>query len=284
MEIGQGCEICGLAALLSIIAAFAQPKPLAWTPAEQPLYDRIRVLRKVPDDKRADETKDLALAIRALTSPGQIRLASALTSLATEGDYGASTLAKVASTLIVAIGRATGPVSPDIYLSLAQLIRYEHVVTTFDDPQMKAAFAKLDELDKRRQEANFQLKDLKGKSWTLKDLRGQVVLVNFWATWCPPCRKEMPDLDALYSRFKKKGLVILSISDEKPEVVEKFLADKSYRYPILLDPGRKVEEQFAVEGIPKSFGYDREGKLVAQAIDMRTMGQFLKMLHEAGLN
>ena len=134
-----------------------------------------------------------------------------------------------------------------------------------------------------RKIANFTLKDLDGKQWTLKDLKGSVVLVNFWATWCPPCRKEMPDLDALYRRFRAKGLVILSISDEAEAKVRSFLADKHYTYPILLDPGRKVNDTFAIEGIPKSFVYDREGKLVAQAIDMRTMNQFLEMLREAGI-
>ncbi|HEY3740674.1 MAG TPA: TlpA disulfide reductase family protein, partial [Bryobacteraceae bacterium] len=158
-----------------------------------------------------------------------------------------------------------------------------HVNVSLNDPQLKAAFVKLDEIDRLRQGANFSLQDLHGKSWTLKDLPGKVVLVNFWATWCPPCRKEMPDLDALYRRFKKKGLVILSISSEEEATVRKFLADKNYTYPILLDPGEKANKEFVIEGIPKSFLYDREGKLVAQAIDMRTQKQFLEMLKTAGV-
>ena len=65
--------------------------------------------------------------------------------------------------------------------------------------------------------------------------------------------------------------------------VRSYLADKNYTYPLLLDPGRKVNEMFVVEGIPKSFVYNREGKLTGQAHDMRTLGQFMQMLHEAGL-
>jgi len=131
---------------------------------------------------------------------------------------------------------------------------------------------------------DFTLTDLQGKSWTLQALRGKVVLVNFWATWCQPCRKEMPDLDALYQRFKDQGFVILGISDEEAGKVEQLLAERRVEYPILLDPGRKVNQLFRIEGIPKSFLYDRNGKMVSQAIDMRTQGQFLRMLAQAGLH
>jgi thiol-disulfide isomerase/thioredoxin len=127
------------------------------------------------------------------------------------------------------------------------------------------------------------LTDLNGKKWTLKELRGKVVVVNFWATWCPPCRKEMPDLEALYTSLKDKGLIILAISDEVADKVKPFIAVKNYTFPVLLDPGRKVNELFRVEGIPKSFVYNRDGKLVAQSIDMRTRKQFADMLAKAGL-
>ena len=114
-------------------------------------------------------------------------------------------------------------------------------------------------------------------------MRGQVVLVNFWATWCPPCRSEMPDLDALYRQFKDQGFVVLAISDEEADKVRPFIDRFHFSYPVLLDPGRKVHEEYSIEGIPKSFVYDREGKLVAQSIDMRTQRQFLEMLALAGL-
>jgi thiol-disulfide isomerase/thioredoxin len=109
------------------------------------------------------------------------------------------------------------------------------------------------------------------------------VLLNFWANWCPPCRKEMPDLEQLRQRFSKQGLIVLAMSDEESTTVAPFLNQTKYTYPILLDPGSKVHQQFHVQGIPVSLVYNREGQLVAQSSDMRTMGQFLEMLNQAGL-
>jgi peroxiredoxin len=168
-------------------------------------------------------------------------------------------------------------------MTLAQLVRYEHVQASSANPQFAAAMSKLEAADRQRESVNFTLADVNGKTWTLQDLHGQVVLVNFWATWCPPCRKEMPDLQSLYQEFKDRGLVILAISDEDPGKVKPFIAANKFSYPILLDSGRKVNDLFQVEGIPKSFLYDRTGHLTAEAMDMRTRRQFLEMLAQAGI-
>jgi peroxiredoxin len=94
----------------------------------------------------------------------------------------------------------------------------------------------------------------------------------------------MPDLEALYKRFQDQGFVILAISeDEETDKVKPFITERKISYPILLDPGQKVNSMFQVDGIPKSFVYNRDGKLVAQSIDMRTQRQFLEMLAQAGL-
>jgi peroxiredoxin len=93
----------------------------------------------------------------------------------------------------------------------------------------------------------------------------------------------MPDLEALYKRFKDQGLVILSISDEDVNKVRPFVAQMNVTYPVLLDPGRKINELFQIYGIPKTFVYNRAGKLVTQSIDMRTRQQFLGMLKQAGI-
>jgi peroxiredoxin len=240
------------------------------------------------DDVRARATKDLALEIRNLPATrNKLLLANGLASLSTEGDLGHDTLQEVATTLVDALreqpmeGKPDQPPRP--YVELAELVRYEHVDATLDDPQFAAANSKIQADNAKREQANFTLPDLSGKNWTLKELPGRVVVLNFWATWCPPCRKEMPDLEALYQQFKDQGLVILAISDEEIEKVKPFIAQQKVTYPILLDPGRKVNELFEIEGIPKTFVYDRNGKLVAQSIDMRTRRQFLEMLAQAGL-
>jgi peroxiredoxin len=259
-----------------------------WSAEEQPIRDAIHGLRGLPDDVRARTTKELALKIRALpTSENKLRLAVGLANLSTEGDFGHDTLQEVGATLAQTLrehplpAAKEGPADP--YMELATLVRYEHVEATLDDPQFAAAMERLAADDKKREHVEFTLKDLTGKAWTFSELRGKVVLVNFWATWCPPCRKEMPDLETLYERFQAKGLVILGISDEESAKVEPFIRERKVTFPVLLDPGRKVNEMFVVEGIPKSFVYDREGKLVAQSVDMRTQKQFLEMLGKAGV-
>jgi peroxiredoxin len=274
-------------ALLAASVFFAQQK-IVFSDSERPIAEQIKGLRAVPDAKRGAVTTQLALEIRALpaASPNKLMLASSLANLSTEGDFGKKTLQEVATTLADTLreqAAAKGSMPEEPYVTLAQLVRYEGAVVPMDDRLLNAAMARLQAEEQQRQKADFTLQDLKGKSWTLKDLRGKVVLVNFWATWCPPCRKEMPDLDALYKEFRDKGLVILAISDEETAKVAPFIAEHKYSYPILLDPGDKVNKMMAIEGIPKSFVYDREGKLVAQAIDMRTRGQLLEMLSRAGL-
>ena len=275
-------------ALLVCVGAAAQQQKVVLNERERPIAEQIKTLRSVADAKRGAINKQLALDIRALpASPNKLMLAESLANLSTEGDFGHQNLQEVATTLSdtlreqAAIAKGGMPEEP--YVELATLVRYEGVTAPMNDPLMNAAMARLQSEEQRRQNADFTLTDITGHSWNLRALRGKVVLVNFWATWCPPCRKEMPDLDALYKKFRDKGLVILAISDEDAAKVDPFIAEHKYAYPILLDPGDKVTKQMAVEGIPKSFVYDREGKLVAQAMDMRTRGQLLEMLSHAGL-
>ncbi len=279
-----------LAAVLLVGSAgwAAQVKP-TWSADEQPIADQVRGLRQMADDARGGLTRELAVRIRRLPpTPGKVRLAQGLASMATEGDFGQATLQEVATTLAEALREQPmasengEPAMP--YVTLAELVRYEQVQVSLDARPLAAAFAKLEAAERRRASAEIDLRDLSGKEWKLSDLRGKVVLVNFWATWCPPCRKEIPDLGVLYARFQERGFAILAISDEEAGKVAAFAKEQNIKYPILLDTGRRVHDLFGVEGIPKSFVYDRDGKIVATAIDMRTQQQFLGMLAKAGLD
>ena len=277
-----------IVSLLLLTIPLAAQQKTVWSAREQPIVDQIKGLRKLDDTVRARTTKELALQIRQLPPvPNKLKLAGALANLSTEGDFGRDTLQEVTTTLASALREqppAGKPGQPDdLYLWLASLVRYEHMQAQSDNPQFAEALSNLEAADAARQQADFTLSDLQGNRWHLRELQGKVVLVNFWATWCPPCRKEMPDLQALYDKYKDQGFIVVSISDEEAAKVQPFIAERKITYPVLLDPGRKVNDLFRVEGIPKSFVYDREGKLVAQSIDMRTRHQFLEMLAQAGL-
>ena len=109
---------------------------------------------------------------------------------------------------------------------------------------------------------DWALQDLSGNTVRLSDLRGQVVLVNLWATWCPPCRAEMPDLAALYLAHKDEGFVVLGVDDqERPQTVSEFLARSPVPYPVLLDPDSRVARAYGVSYLPASFVIDRRGVL-----------------------
>lgn len=272
---------------LTVSPGQTQEQP-ALSQQEKTLADQLSGLRELSDSDRIGATRQLALQIRQLpATANKLLLAFDLSSLSTEGDFGHDTLQEVATTLANTLHEQPQPAQngepASAYVELAKLVRYEHIQASLNDPQFAAAMARLEAQERSLQGVDFTLHDLQGKSWTMKELRGKAVLVNFWATWCPPCRKEMPDLDALFRQFGGQGLVVLAVSDETEEKVKPFVEQRKIAYPILLDPGRKVSTLFRIDSIPESFLFDREGNLVAQAIDMRTRGQFLTMLKQAGL-
>jgi peroxiredoxin len=282
-------QFLAIGILVSITLSVSAQEKTVWSEQEKPIVEQIKGLRKLDDTVRARTTRELALQIRQLpVVPNKLKLAGALALLSTEGDFGRDTLQEVTTTLASALREqppAGKPGQPDdLYMWLASLVRYEQMHAESDNPQFAEGLSKLEAADAARQQADFTLADLQGTPWHLRDLKGKVVLVNFWATWCPPCRKEMPDLQALYDKYRDQGFLVLSISDEDAAKVQPFIRERNITYPVLLDQGRKVNETFQVEGIPKSFVYNREGKLVAQSIDMRTRTQFEQMLAQAGLH
>jgi peroxiredoxin len=265
---------------LTIGAAPPMPERAKEPAAETAISERLGKLRSLPDAERMQTVLELAHAIQGLPKGEKSGWAISLASLATEGDNGKEAMDAVAAAL--GQGIQEGPARARDYIELASLIRYEHTAAPFSNASLEAAGAVLALRERVHQDAAFALTSMDGKTYSLEGLRGKVVLLNFWATWCPPCRKEMPDMETLSRRFKEK-LVVLAVSDEERETVAGFLAKQHYTFPVLLDPGRKVNDAFGVEGIPKSFIFDAEGKLVAQAIDMRSERQFLELLKSAGI-
>ena len=116
--------------------------------------------------------------------------------------------------------------------------------------------------------ANFKLKDLKGNEISLASLRGKVVFLNVWATWCAPCRAEMPSIESLYNGFKAdKDFVVLAVSqDTDGAIVAPFVEQNHFQFTVLLDPRNEVGERYDVNGIPETFIIGRDGRIVAHHV------------------
>jgi len=113
----------------------------------------------------------------------------------------------------------------------------------------------------------FGLKTPSGASLTTTDFTGKLVMLNFWATWCPPCREEMPSMQTLYDKYKDKGFSIFAISvKEDLNTVNSFLKKTPYTFPIALDPDGAISDQFVGRGIPTTYFMDKKGRIVAGVV------------------
>jgi len=109
---------------------------------------------------------------------------------------------------------------------------------------------------------NFTLDTMGGGEMSLADLTGQVVMINFWATWCGPCRQEMPQLEALFQRYKDLGFTILGVNvEEDASGAGRFLGATPVSFPILLDPKSEVSERYQVVAMPSTVIVDRAGNV-----------------------
>jgi peroxiredoxin len=116
----------------------------------------------------------------------------------------------------------------------------------------------------------FLLNDSDGKVVRLDDLRGKVVLLNFWATWCPPCRLEMPSLEALQRQLGPRGLAVLAVaSRDNPGAVRSFFNEHRLSFPALLDPDAHAYGVYAVWSLPTTFVIDKQGYLVGKVVGHR---------------
>ena len=109
---------------------------------------------------------------------------------------------------------------------------------------------------------DFTLETLEGERITLSDLRGKVILLNFWATWCPPCRSEMPAFQEAYADYEEEGFMILAVNatrQDKPESVGAFITEYGLSFPIVLDVEGEANQLYQVQSLPTSFFIDQEG-------------------------
>lgn len=137
---------------------------------------------------------------------------------------------------------------------------------------------------------DFELSDLKGNTVSLSALRGKVVLVNFWATWCPPCREEIPSMDRLYQLLHSEGVELLAINVEPDgsQTVPKFMQRVPFGFPVLFDVDGTVRGKFGVSKYPETFIIDAEGVVrerVIGSLDWNSLQMitYLRSLLKAGM-
>ena len=117
---------------------------------------------------------------------------------------------------------------------------------------------------------DFTLSDLSGKPVRLADLRGKVVFLTFWATWCPYCQREFPSLGHLYQQFRKKDFVVLAVNIAEPaDRVKKYVAEHKFTFSTLLDSNAHVSTLYGVRGTPTRFLINRQGNIIAGSIGPR---------------
>ena len=108
--------------------------------------------------------------------------------------------------------------------------------------------------------ANFTLKSRSGKNIKLSELRGEVVMLNFWASWCGPCRKEMPLLEKIHKKYKKLGFTLLGVNVEQDtRAAKRYLKDVKVSFPVLFDPANKTSKLYNLSAMPTTILIDRNG-------------------------
>ncbi len=131
---------------------------------------------------------------------------------------------------------------------------------------------------------DFILKDLDGKKVKLSDHRGEIVLLNFWATWCPPCRAEMPSMEKMKEKMKGKDFIILAVSIDtsSPDRLSDFIEKNGYTFDILHDPEQTVARNYLVMGIPTTYIIDKKGVIVEKSVgaEMWDTEERIEQMHE----
>lgn len=128
----------------------------------------------------------------------------------------------------------------------------------------------IEKFDKKTPAPDFTLKDLDGNTVSLRELRGKVVFLNFWATWCPPCRLEMPTMERLHVELNDQGLVILAVNyREGPEEIQAFLKQHDLTFTALVDEKAEVFELYKAWSLPTTYLINKKGEIVGRVIGYR---------------
>ncbi|MCS6882104.1 MAG: TlpA disulfide reductase family protein [Oscillochloridaceae bacterium] len=120
----------------------------------------------------------------------------------------------------------------------------------------------------------------RGERVSVADLRGNPAVINFWATWCAPCREEIPVLQAAHAAYGQKGVAFLAVTDELPTTVRPFMEQINMTLPVWYDPGGRAGQRYAIQSIPTTFFLDAEGRLVARHIGALTRRQLEAYLQQ----
>ncbi|HLE13306.1 MAG TPA: redoxin domain-containing protein [Anaerolineales bacterium] len=131
---------------------------------------------------------------------------------------------------------------------------------------------------------DFELVDLSGETVRLSDLRGKPVLLNFWATWCAPCKLEMPAIQERFEQHQAKFSVLAIDFDEPEQDVRQFAKQLELTFNILLDPGAKVQDLYRVRGYPTTFLVDAEGVIRVHHVGLITEAQLDRYLQQVGID
>lgn len=124
----------------------------------------------------------------------------------------------------------------------------------------------------------WQFKTLDGKTIRSSDFKGKVVILDFWATWCPPCREEIPGFIALQQEYQKKGLVVIGASEDQdgPDIVKKFMKEIGINYTVVMADDKTVKTFGEIEALPTTFIIDRNGQIVNQHVGAADKEEFEK--------
>ncbi len=163
--------------------------------------------------------------------------------------------------LWIAVRKGFGKgVSPGIFLFITFLVLLLLLITYFRRPDAPTG------REGQAIDLSGTFQTLDGKKVTLDQYQGKVLFLNVWATWCPPCRAEMPTMSKLYERLSKDGLSMVAISNEDAQTVRQFMSERHYPFTVLLDPNDILGRRFGINSIPTTFVVDGQGRLVMQHV------------------